>query len=198
MARRLTILSALALAFAGLSACASGGGQESISEEQRGMSSMRIDVGGLSGAFDLRYVEDIAPAEDTLDAPVARLWDALPGAYVELDIPLASVNAEARLLGNDGFRAQGRLGQERISQYIHCGRRMTGDIADRYEVYFTILSQVQDVEGTGRTRIVTLVDATASPSSTSGNAVRCSSRGRLEQRIHEKLRARVATGSGGG
>lgn len=198
MTRRLTILAALALAASGLSACASGGGQESITEEQRGMSSMRIDVGGLSGAFDLRYVEDITPAVDTLDAPVARVWDALPGAYVELDIPLASVNPEARLLGNDGFRAQGRLGLERISQFIHCGRRMTGDIADRYEVYFTILSQVQEVQGTERTRIVTLVDATASPSSTSGNAVRCSSRGRLEQRVLERVRARVASGAGSG
>lgn len=191
-----SILLFAAVSAAALTACATSGPSR-IADEQRAMSSMRIDIGGVSGAFDLRYMEDLRPAEDTIGAPLDAVWNALPGAYVQLDIPLASVNPDARLLGNDGFRAQGRLGEERISSYIHCGRTMTGSIADEADVFFVVLTQLQEVDA-GRTRVVTLVDATARPSATSGNSVRCSSRGRLERALHRRVRLGMAAPGAGG
>ena len=195
---RLSLLAAL-LASLVAAACVSTG-QREIAGEQSGVSSMNIDVGVVSSAYDLRYVEDLTPVVDTVGAPLEPVWNALPDAYVRLGIPLRSVNPEARLLGNDGFRARGELGGERISRYIHCGRTMTGDIADQYDIYMTILTQVQAVEGTDRTRVVSLVDARAQPTSRSGNAVRCSSRQRLEDAIVGAIGLALAgsAGDGGG
>jgi hypothetical protein len=179
---RLSAVACLLVSLVAAVACASTG-QTEIADEQSGVSSMNIDVGGMSSAYDLRYVEDLTPVVDTVDAPLDPVWNALPDAYVRLGVPLREVNPEAHLLGNDGFRVRGELGGERISRYIHCGRTMTGDIADQYDIYMTILTQVQAVEGTDRTRVVSLVDARAQPTSRSGNALRCTSSQRLEDAI---------------
>lgn len=181
------------------SACASGG-QQQIAEEQRGISSMNISVTGLAAGVDLRYIEELSPAVDTLDAPLEAVWTALPDAYVRLGIPIRSVNPEARLLGNDGFTARGELGGRRISGYLHCGRTMTGDIADEYDVRLTILTQLQAVEGrTDRTRVVSVVDAVARPTTRSGNALRCSSTHALEDAILGAIGLALAgSGTGGG
>lgn len=148
---------------------------------------MTIDA--VSSRFDIRYIENVSAVRDTVNAIVEEVWNLLPEAYVELGIPLGGVNPRARLLGNIGFRATGELGEMRISELLHCGRTMTGDIADQYQIHLRVLTQVRDADGTSV--VSSMVDATARPQGVSGNAVRCSSTGRLESEIVKRVRSQL-------
>lgn len=193
--RRLALLLALATAVA----CASSG-QTEVRETDRAITTTTIQgltVGGVNANFDLRFIEDISPREDTLSIDPDLAWGVLPSVYQELNIPLTSINQEARLLGTTERAVQGELGTEPASRYFNCGRTMTGEIAERYQLVITALSQVDEVEGSPeRTRIVTLVDAFANPRAAGSGSVRCGSTHRLESQIAERVREMVS-GEGG-
>lgn len=159
-----------------------------------------MNPSGVSHAFDLRQVGYLSPSEDVIGAPRDRVWNALPTAWVALDLPLRTVNAEAHLLDTELFEMRRKLGVERVSSFVNCGRSITGDLADRYEVYFRVLTQLKPAESPDSTHVITLVKATAHASATTGNLVRCSSTGRLERALLESTRveAHLATGDGGG
>lgn len=195
--RALSGLAALAVGAAVAVGCASSAPAEGIGEGERGItktniSSMAIGsvpVDALTRRFDLRSVEEVSPVRDTVSATVEVVWNLVPQAYVDLGIPLAGVNPDARLLGNTGFRARETLGDLRISELVDCGRTIAGDIADRYHVYFHVLTQVKEADG--EAVVVSVVDATARPTGVGGHAVQCSSRGRLEREILTRIRSHL-------
>jgi len=184
------------LAVASVTACASTG-QTEIRGTDRAVASTQIRVGDVSNAFDLRFVEDITPREDTLAVDADLGWGVLPSVYQELNIPLTSINQEARLLGTTETAVRGDLGDQPASRYFKCGRTMTGEIAEQYQLVVTALTQVQEVEGADeKARIVTLVDAFANPRGAASGSVRCSSTHRLEGQIAERIREMVSDDAG--
>lgn len=166
--------------------CASSGAR-SLPDERSGIGTMTIDA--VSSRFDIQYMEDVSVVRDTVHAIVEEVWNLVPEAYVQLGIPIGGVNPEARLLGNTGFRARDDLSDLRLSRIISCGRTMTGDIAERYDVELEVLTQVHDAEGASV--VASVVEATARPRGVSGNAVRCSSTGRLEREIVQRVRTQL-------
>lgn len=175
--------------------CASSG-QTEIRGTDRAMVSTQIRVGDVSNAFDLRYIEDITPREDTVPVDAGLAWGVLPQVYQELNIPLTSINQEARLLGTTRTAVRGELGDQRASRYFNCGRTMTGDVAEQYQLVVTALTQVQEVEGSEeKARVVTLVDAFANPRGAASGSVRCGSTHRLEGQITDRIRE-LASGDG--
>lgn len=145
-----------------------------------------LQVRGAPGAFDLRFVDAVTTSRDTVSAIIQEVWARLPESYAELGIPLDGVNPDAWLLGNAGFRAHGHLGATPMTEYLECGRTLTGDIADQYELRLAVVTQLREVDG--RTLVVSAVAATARPQATSGNVRRCASTGRLEGRIVRRIR----------
>lgn len=177
------LATAVLLAGAG---CASSGA-ESLPDENSGIGTVTIDA--VSSRFDIEYMEDVSVTRDTVHAIAEEVWNLVPEAYVQLDIPIRGVNPDARLLGNTGFRARGHLADLRLSRLVNCGRTMTGDIADRYDVELKVLTQVHDVDG--RSVVASVVEATARPRGVSGNPVRCSSSGRLEREIVTRVQTQL-------
>lgn len=185
--RTRSALAALALVALGVAGCASSRGADEVPDTRSGIGTLTIDA--LSSRFDIRVMEDVTPVRDTVSAIVEEVWNLVPEAYVRLGVPIEGVNPEARLLGTNGFRPDGNFGDMRLPELVNCGRTMTGEIADEYDLRFDVLTQVHDADG--RSVVTTVVEASARPRGVSGNTVHCSSTGKLEREIVKRVRTQL-------
>lgn len=165
--------------------CASSG-------SSTGSSRFRGDVQNVSvqwtgGNLDLRTTHDIVVASDTVAMAPRAAWSGLRAVYDSLDVPVNMVNTRARALGAVRVRVRGRLGGERLSHYLHCGRTITGNAADEQDVQLTLVSQISPLPGGERSVLSSHLAAVAIRRSVSSGGTRCSSRGRLEDEIRERL-----------
>ena len=150
-----------------------------------------VRIGFEGGELALRTTEERRVQVDTVGLGPDETWAFLPLVFDDLEIPLTTVNGEAKLLGAVETRVRSRLGKHRLARLLRCGTRPTGPVADRYEVYLTAVSQVEPLED-GRSLVVTHVAAKALPGGYSGNAIRCATTGRLEQAIVGRLMWRAS------
>jgi hypothetical protein len=125
----------------------------------------------------------------TMELTPDQAWRGLLAAYDALGIPVASMDAGTRFLGAN-VRTRGRLGGVRLSTYLDCGRTQGGPSADTYDVHLVVETRLQPGE-LETTRVSTLIEATARPSSFAAAPVRCSSTGALERRILAEIRTHV-------
>ncbi len=94
------------------------------------------------------------------------------------------------IMGNPRFRAR-RVGGERLSTYIECGRDHAGPYADQHEVWLTLMVQLLR-HPEGGTNVATLVRATARPRNVTGTALPCRTRGTLEAKLLGLISERLA------
>lgn len=186
-ARPLVPLLVLAL----LPACASSGSDLPSSGPTEVNTQLQTDYGARS--ISLRTVEDIYVREDTLARGGEELLRHLAATYDEMGIPINTVNPEARLLGAEEVRLRGDLGGRPLSRYLRCGTSITGANADQYEVYLTVVTQVESLDD-GRTAVYTHAKGFAVQGGRAGNDIRCATRGRLEREIFEHLERKVESG----
>ena len=77
-----------------------------------------------------------------------------------------------------------RLGKQPLSRYLNCGTEPSGVAhVDAWAVNLTVMSQVTP-DGNGASTVSTQVAASASPVTTSGAPVTCTSTGELERGIN--------------
>jgi hypothetical protein len=137
-------------------------------------------------AIDLRHQAGVG--ETTVPAGVAAVWGILPAIFEQLEIDVTHVDASAGEMGNPGYRAR-RVGGERMSRWLDCGRSLVRANADEYEVRLAVVVQLLGAEN--GTRVRTTVDAYARDRSVSGGSVHCLSWGHLERRIGELVMERL-------
>ncbi|CAN5715654.1 hypothetical protein BH23GEM6_BH23GEM6_24530 [soil metagenome] len=176
--RTLAFLSVLALA-----GCASTGGEATPTQTVR-----IVDAGG--GATQL-------PTSRTIVAQTARVpfspesvWRVLPQVYESLALPVTQRDASSQTLGNQGLRLRRQLGGERLSRYLDCGRTQGVPSADTYDVFLTVNTRVQPGEA-GTATLQTHVHASARSVSFSTGVVECSSTRALEEKIVERVTAKL-------
>ena len=181
--RRLAIPAALLL----LAGCAAGSGATAAPPAGP---PPRVDAVG--NGYDVRLSDDAEAAVTRLEAAPEAAWTALMAAYGKLEIPLATVDAAGRTVGNPGFSVRRRLGGQPLSHYLDCGTNLTGIIANSYIVKLSVGSKLTP-EAQGGTTLETRVTASAtSPQGTGSGPVRCSSTGRLESDIAKLARIAAA------
>jgi hypothetical protein len=181
--RSLTILLVLAV-----SACASSGpgpGSEVSKPMERVVAS--DNQGVIRSSVE-------ANATVTIDVPPARVLAVIKSVYDELGIPSATVDAADGTITAPKFFKTGRLGNANLSMYFNCGTSLTGNIADNYRIYMTVVSSVRS-DGKGGTALETAVagDA-ANMGGASGGKIPCGTTGRLEERIQDGVRKKVSAG----
>lgn len=120
---------------------------------------------------------------------VDAAWTALPPVFEELGIPVTMVDTDRRVLGTQEHRVR-RLGSVRPARYLDCGSGMAGQYANLYDVYLTVITQLEPAEG-GATQVRTQLEASAKDGGHGNNPVRCTSKGTLEKAIVDGLRARL-------
>ena len=138
-------------------------------------SSAKMDLTGTASSAEVRTT--------ALPAPPAAVWAVLPEAYASLGIPVTTLLSDRWQIGSPNFRPGRRVGRESLLRVIECGNVDGNPIAERYEVTLDVLSEVRPAEGGGSTLATRVFGTAVPPRSNTGNAVPCSSRGRLEQAV---------------
>lgn len=149
---------------------------------------MRVSTPG--GNFNIRVRPDEMRSTFIVAAPIDRVWRALPAAFDSLGVPGGVLDAAARRFGSTGFRVRRRLGTVAVSRYFDCGQTQIGENADEYDVQVQVVATLSP--GTaGTTNVEILLDALARPVAFSQGYQACSTRGTLDARLVERLRAEL-------
>lgn len=116
-------------------------------------------------------------------------WRVLKRLVEEAGIRVTIAEPANGLLGTRRVRAVRRLGRSPISTFLSCGENMTGPNADTYHVFLTLLATISPTVGGGTAfQLEFHGDAVDVPG---GRPERlpCSTTGRLEQRLVDRLDA---------
>jgi len=145
-----------------------------------------LTVSDIAGGLDFFEVTNQpAMRETVIPATPLEVWSTLFSVFETLEVETRLVDIGALLIGNPGYRAR-RIEGRRLSTYLECGSGPGRPNADQYEVTLQLMVQLEGGPN-GGTIVTTLLDAYAKSRSVSGNAIHCSSRGRLEPRIVELI-----------
>ena len=168
------------------SACASSGAasKEGASTDQT------VRIMGASNT-NLTLTSNAGAQVSRIGAGPERVWLALPGAYEKVGIPISEVDTIHQRIANTGLKLRRQLNGTSLSRFIECGSTQIGDNADSYDVYITISSTVKKDPVSGLATLETLFESQAKPVSFSREYARCSTKGLLEQRIVEAVKAQL-------
>lgn len=124
-------------------------------------------------------------------APAESVWTALRASLEELAVPIGFEDRAAGEIGHAQARLYRRMGKQPLSSYLRCGSGLTGPNADRYQVFFSIVTFVQPMEG-GRIGVAPYLTAHAvDPAASRSDGVLCTTTGRLEGALARALRERL-------
>lgn len=175
-------LAACGLAAASLSACgATAPGTTAVSTGSLGSASRDV----------LSMQTEASVAEQQIDAPLAKVWGALPEVFAGMAIPVGKSDPVLHVYGNEGFRIRQRLGTTRLSLLLECGTTQIGPNADSYEVLLTVLVGLKATSPATTSATVT-VDASARPITINQAFSRCSSKGGIESKLLGLLKVAAA------
>ena len=130
-------------------------------------------------------------ATHALAFSVQQVWLALPGAFDELGVPVQTLDPVKHRIGNEGFTAHHRLKNVPLSRYIDWGTSQMGQNADDYDVRLSFMAQAMPGDG-GTTKLITTIDAAARPATYAQDYTQCTSKGNLEARLIELVKAKLA------
>lgn len=144
------------------------------------------------GTVDVYLAPDRTSAEVTVNAPPARVWEAVRDTYTALGIPMGTSDPRAMTYGNQKIVVRRRLADAPLSRFLNCGHTAAGaPVADTYRVTLSLLTTVHPAPG-GASRVTTRLGASAeSIDGSSSNVVACGSTGVLETRIGEGVQSRA-------
>jgi hypothetical protein len=176
------------LLVAATAACASGGAP---APGPSGPITQSIGVAGTSDRMTISS-GGAAPTIHAVNATPDRVWRVMPAVFDSLGVPLTRVDPAQRVIGNDGFKVRQRLRNVPLSRFLDCGQTQIGPNADSYEVFITLLVQVRPTQdAVTASSLVTTFEASARPLTFSQGYSRCSTRGALEARLLEAVRAQL-------
>ena len=123
---------------------------------------------------------------------VEQIWRALPAVFDSLGIPIGSMDAATRTVGNVAYKVHGRLKNVPLSRYVDCGSSTNmGPNADSYDVVFSLVVAVRPGDTAGSSSVATTFDAVGRPATFAQEYSECPSKGTLETRLLELLTARL-------
>jgi hypothetical protein len=140
------------------------------------------------GSGKLTVNPDNGAATRVIEAPLEKVWQLLPSAYDSVAVPLTLIDPKRHVIGNEGFKLRQTLGKKRLSTFFECGTTQVGPNADSYEVYLTVLTNLE-ADGPTRTKLTTSITAAAKPMQFAQDYSRCSSKSALETRIADIMAA---------
>jgi hypothetical protein len=180
-------ISALTAALA-LAGCASGNSVPAATINDRIL--MTDQNGHVYHTTDMSTAQNFEVA-----APPATTLAFLNQTYNDLHIPIATLSTESSQVGNKQFRVVGHsLAGHRLSLLLDCGVDPSVGVsrADAYDVTMSILSTAIG-SGANGTTVTTDVEASARPIGVSGDALHCTTTGRLEDEIRVRVLKAVAS-----
>ena len=150
-----------------------------------------VRVVGAAGATSMTTAPTDIASSTTFEAPVDRVWRALPAVFDSLGIPVTHLDQREHVIGNADIKARGRLGKVALRRYVDCGSTQGGPNADTYDVWLSVMTNAR-AAATGNTMVSTTVQAMARPVTFAAEYFRCRSTRELENAIFDILRRQLA------
>ena len=174
----------LLLSFATLTACASSTPGPARPETES------VRIGGAE-RNNMRLTSITQTNVTPINFPIGKAWHAMPAAFDALSIPITTVDTARHTMSNDGFKLRRQLGSTPLSRYIECGTTQIGENADSYEIFITVVARLEEDKDSGLTAMHTTFEAMARPIAFSREYSRCSSKGVLEKRLADAVKAQL-------
>lgn len=150
-----------------------------------------VSVAGTNSTMRVGGVAD-ASGTATLPYSVEQIWRVLPFVFDSLGIPIAAMDPAKRTLGNESFRVRARLKGTPLSRFIDCGTStQIGPNADSYDVVLILTASVHAAEP-GSATVATTFSAVAKPANFAQDYAPCNSKGLIESRFIDIVRAKLA------
>jgi hypothetical protein len=148
----------------------------------------------VSGSSSTLRVGGGTSATGTATFPysVEQVWRVLPFVFDSIGIPIVAMDPAKRTLGNEAFKVRVRLKGTPLSRLIDCGTStQIGPNADNYDVVMTLTAAVTPAEA-GSATVVTTFSAVAKPANFAQDYAPCNSKGVIESRFVDIVRAKLA------
>ncbi len=129
---------------------------------------------------------------DQIAGSPQEVWDALRAVYDELELEVTASDPGTRVLAARQNRMS-RLDGKQNSHWVDCGDDLTGPVADKSFITFDVVSQITQASAT-TTTLQSQVQARGRRRDNASGEMLCSSEGRLEIEIRERVAARLAPG----
>lgn len=172
--------------FAAVAACAS-----STPGSAPSPATQTVHVSGASGVADLRVGNAEMTGAQTLPYSVEQIWRTLPFVFDSLGVPVGMMDPARRVIGNEGFKIRQRLKGTPLSRFIDCGNStQIGSNADNYDVVLVLSANVHAADP-GSATVVTTFTAMAKPANFAQDYSQCSSKGVIESRFMDILKAKL-------
>jgi hypothetical protein len=126
----------------------------------------------------------------TVEASPEAAWRAAMEVYRSMEIPLGVLEQASGVLGNRDLAARRRLAGQPMTEFLDCGRSVTGPAASTHQIHLSILTSVR-AAATGGTELRTQLQATARQPGSSSPPTQCATTGRLEQQIAHQIQLRL-------
>jgi hypothetical protein len=185
---------ALVLSLAAATACASSGASSDVGGVPHAQT-ISIGGGGSGAGRESMGMGGGAaasgPTSHVVDAASDRVFRILPAVFDSIGAPVTRIDPALKVMGNEGFKIRQRLGKTALSRYIDCGQAQIGPNADSYEVFMVLLVQIKPATTATSSSVVTTFQTQARPLTFSQGYSACSSKGSLEAKIVELVKAQL-------
>lgn len=153
---------------------------------------VRPDVSPSGEGLSIRLGGEVAQPSGTLDAPIERVWEALPVVYQTLGIAAQVRDSTGRHVFGTRRFTERRAAGKATADLVRCGNQGAGPSAVAgYRIQLTILTTLRS-EAAGRTTLITEITGVGeSVEGTSTGRVRCVSTGELERRVFQLVAAQL-------
>ncbi len=153
----------------------------------------RVAPGSLDNGSP-RFAENMtvlrAEPGDTIAAPAAAVWNALPGAYGTIGFSEILADSSALAVATPLLRLHRQLGRQSLSRYLDCGHSAYGDNADIHEITLRVRTSLEPI-GPATTVMRTLVRAVENPQGAGSATFDCGSTREMENRLAKLVRVAV-------
>ncbi|MBX6364441.1 MAG: hypothetical protein IRZ00_11285 [Gemmatimonadetes bacterium] len=140
---------------------------------------------------EVRLSGDNTPVSTVVDAPLDETWRAALSTFAAFGFKPDQLDPSQHQVATQGHRARRTLNGVRLSELFDCGSTITGNVADSHMLRMSVELGVA-AAGARSSSVATRVNAVAYPvEGTSTEPMRCGSKGTLEKRILEEIKARA-------
>jgi hypothetical protein len=181
---RLAVLSLLLLP---ITACASSSAPSALHTPP----SQPAQVTYTGTTTEVRLSGDNMPESEVVAAPLDNTWKAALETFQALGFKVDQVDPNQHTVGTHAHRVRRTLNGVRLSQIFDCGTDLTGVIADNKQIRMDVEIGVTG-SGLNESTVSTRIHGVAyAVEGTSTDPMRCGTKGFLEKRILEDVKARA-------
>lgn len=168
-------------------ACVSGAPGDRASTQQT------VSIGSADNSVNERVLltRDHYVGEAEIAGSREAVWSAVPDAFDEVGLPAPVLDEQTWTATLRNHVVRRRLGSQRLSALLECGRGMTQPHADSHRIFLTVSVRLEEGSDPDVTAVRTRVEAVGENPEGTTTSVTCSSRGRLEPLLANALQLQV-------